>query len=76
MEEALCKAKEFYLASFDAIEDSMGRLAESYYMMETLGVDDLKTKREKMMKVTKEEIISIASKVKIHTIFYLKGEKE
>ncbi len=73
MEEALCKAKEFYLASFDAIEDSMGRLAESYYMMELLGVDDIETKKQKMREVTKEQVVAVAKKVKLDLIYTLEG---
>ena len=42
-------------------------------MMEVLGVDDFATKREKMLMVSKEEIISVANKVGIHTIFCLTG---
>ena len=46
---------------------------DCYYMMEVLGVDDFDTKREKMLMVSKEEIVSVANKVGIHTIFCLKG---
>ena len=42
-------------------------------MMEVLGVDDFKTKREKMLMVTKEEILAVANKVSLHTVFCLKG---
>ena len=48
-------------------------IIDCYYMMEILGVDDFKTKREKMLMVTKEEIVEVAKKVSIHTIFCLKG---
>ena len=33
-------------------------IIDCYYMMEVLGVDDFATKREKMLMVSKEEIIS------------------
>ncbi len=72
-EEAILKAKEFYLSSFDVIEDSMTKLAESYYMMELLGVDDIETKKRKMKEVTKEEIVSVAKKVKVDLVYALEG---
>ena len=73
-EEDILKAKEFYLASFDVIEDSMAKLTESYYMMELLGVDDIETKKKKMKEVSKEEIMKVASKVKVDLVYTLEGE--
>ncbi len=73
-EEDLLKAKEFYLSSFDAIEDSMGRIIESYYMMELLGVDDIETKKKKMKEVSVEEVIAVAKKVKMELVYTLEGE--
>lgn len=73
-EENIQAAKEFYLSALDDIKESANRLIESYYMMDLLGVDDIETKREKIQKVTKEEVIAVANKVKINTIFVLEGE--
>lgn len=72
-EEDILKAKEFYLSSFDVIEDSMAKLAESYYMMELLGVDDLETKKKKMKEVSYEDIVKVAKKVKLDLVYTLEG---
>lgn len=75
-DELLDKAKEYYTSAIDDIIESSFQMIESYYMMELLGVDDLKTKRKKMLKVTKEEVVAVAKKTKLNTIYILKGENE
>ncbi len=69
------KAKRLYLTALDDIKDSMSKIISSYYMMELLGTDELEVKRQKIMQVSKEEIIDVAKKVKMDTIFFLEGEK-
>ena len=75
-DELLDKAKEYYTSAIDDIIESSFQMIESYYMMELLGVDDLETKRKKMLKVTKEEVVVVAKKTKLNTIYILKGENE
>ena len=75
-DELLDKAKEYYTSAIDDIIESSFQIIENYYMMELLGVDDLETKRKKMLKVTKEEVITVAKKTKLNTIYILKGENE
>ena len=75
-DELLDKAKEYYTSAIDDIIESSFQMIESYYMMELLGVDDLETKRKKMLKVTKEEVVAVAKKTKLNTIYILKGENE
>ena len=70
------KAKEYYTSAIDDIIESPFQIIESYYMMELLGVDDIETKRKKMLKVTKDEIIALAKKVKINTIYILEGSDD
>ena len=41
-----------------------------------LGVDDIETKRKKMLKVTKDEIIAVAKKVKMNTVYILEGSDD
>ncbi len=69
------KAKEYYTSALDDIIESALQIIESYYMIELLGVDDIETKREKMQKVTKEEIIAVARKTSINTIYILEGRE-
>ena len=54
------KAKEYYTSAIDDIIESTFQIIESYYMIELLGVDDIETKRRKMLKVTKDEIVAVA----------------
>lgn len=69
-------AKEYLNTAFEEIEDSQGKIIDSYLMMELLGTDDIETKKEKIKKVTKSEIVKVAKKVTIDTIFYLEGVKD
>ncbi len=75
-EENIEAAKEYYLTALDDMMESAVQLISSYYMMDLLGTDDIETKRQKIQAVTKEEVIAVANKVKINTIFILKGGLE
>lgn len=69
-------AKQLYLSSLDEIEESLDDIADSYYMMDLLGVDDIETKKKKIVTVTKEDIEKVSHKVFIDTIYMLEGVKE
>ena len=45
----------------------------NYYVMEMIGTDDIDKKRSMMNKVVKEEIVEVAKKVYMDTIFCLEG---
>ena len=75
-DDKLTKAKEYYTSAIDDIIESPFQIIESYYMIELLGVDDIETKRKKMLKVTKEEVIALAKKIKINTIYILEGSDD
>ena len=68
------KACKMYKVAIDEIMGSESQIITSYYMMELLGVDDIETKVKKMEKVTREEIIKVAKKVKIDTVYMLEGD--
>lgn len=68
-------AKETYDSLLDEIEESQKRIINDYYMMELLKTDSLEEKRKKMKAVTKEEIIKMAQKIQIDTVFCLEGVK-
>ena len=55
--------------------ESSDRIIDNYLMMELIGTDSLEEKRKKMSKVTKREIVKVAKKVKIDTVFLLEGGK-
>ena len=73
-EEDLQKAKELFQTSLDELEESPARVMNAYYMMDILGADDIDTRRKKMNAVTKEQIIAVAKKIKMDTIYCLEGE--
>ena len=72
-EEDIENAKELYQTAIDEIEGSESEIIASYYMIELLGVDTIETKAKKMKEVTKKEIIKVAKKVKIDTVYMLEG---
>ena len=74
--EDIEKAKETYQTAIEEITESQSEIIESYYMMELLGVDDIETKVKKMKEVTKKEIVAVAKKIKIDTVYLLEGRME
>lgn len=75
-DEDILTAKEYYNTALEEVEDSESKIINNYYMMELIGTDDIDTKRKMMNKVTKDEIIKVAKKVNIDTIFLLEGTKD
>lgn len=69
------KAKENMLASIETINDSQARTINMYYAKELAGGDEIEERIEKVKKVTKEDIIKVANKLKIDTIYLMHGEE-
>lgn len=74
-DEDINKAKENMLASLDTIKDSPGRMINMYYARELAGGDEIEERIEKVKKVTKEDIMKVASKLKIDTVYLMHGEE-
>lgn len=72
-ETDILMAKEYYNTALEEIEDSQSKIINNYLMMELINTDDIDVKREKMSKVTKSELVKVAKKVTIDTIFCLEG---
>lgn len=70
------KAKKYYLVSLEEIEDNSNQIIASYYAMDKLGIEDIETRKEKIQTVTKEDIIALANKVFIDTVYLLGGDKK
>ncbi len=68
-------AKEYFETSFDELEEDPNAVIDMFLAIAYLNADDLDTKRKMISKVTKSEIIKVAKKVYIDTIFMLEGEK-
>lgn len=75
-DEDILKAKEYFQTAIDSIYENQSSLIDSYYMMELLDLDDFKTRLKTIKKVDKSEIIKVAKKVKMDTIYCLEGVKE
>ena len=69
-------AKEYYLTALDEVEDNPNRIMDNYYMMELLGTDDIDLKRKNIMKVSKSDIMKVAKKIKMDTVFLLEGDSD
>lgn len=69
-------AKEYFLTALEEVLESQDRIIDNYLMMELINTDTIEVKREMIMKVTKEEIIKVAKKVKLDTVFLLEGVKD
>lgn len=69
-------AKEYYNTALDEVDDSQFRIIDNYFLKDIIGTDTISEKRIKMNNVTKEEIIGVAKKMKIDTIFLLEGDND
>lgn len=69
-------AKEYYNTALEETLESETKIINNYYMMELIGTDTIEEKRKKMNKVEKDEIVKVAKKVSIDTIFLLEGVKD
>lgn len=69
-------AKEYFETAIEEMEESPERIIDNYLMMEFIGTDEIDIKRKKMNEVTKEEIIKVAKKIKMDTVFFLEGIKD
>ena len=70
------KAKKYYLSSIEEIDDSLNQIIASYFAVDKFQVDDIEKRKEMIMKVTAQDVINIANKVYIDTIFLLGGDKK
>ncbi len=74
-EDDINVAKEFYKTALDDIEDNETQIMEDYFLSKTIDTDTIDIKRQKMKEVTKDEIIAVAKKIKIDTVFLLEGDQ-
>ena len=67
--------KEIYYNSLIKIEDSPSDLVGNITSEIFIHTDDIETRREQMAKVTKEDLMNLAKKVHIDTVFFVKRRK-
>lgn len=69
-------AKEYFLTALEELLESPDQIINNYLMMELIGTDTIEEKEKKIKEVTKEEIVRVAKKIKLDTIFLLEGIKD
>lgn len=72
-EEHIAIVKENYLSLLKEIEDNENAIVETYLAKDLLNLGDIEERKTEVMKVTKEDIMKLARKVKIDTVFLLEG---
>ena len=73
-DDDIIKAKITYINSLKELEDNPDSLISLYAGIEYLGSDDLQDRLKNINKVTKEDVIKLASKIHLDTIYLLEGE--
>ena len=69
-------AKKYYISTLEEVEDRPNQIISSYYAIDLLDVDNIEKRKEEVMKVSKDDIIKLAQKIKIDTVFLLGGDKK
>ena len=75
-EDELINAKKYYLSGLEEIEDSPNQIIASYYAIDKLKADSIEERKEKIKDITKEEIVALANKIYIDTVYLLGGDKK
>lgn len=73
-DEDIIKAKITYVNSLKELEDNPDSLISLYAGIEYLNSDSLSERFKKINKVTKDDVIKLASKIHLDTIYLLEGE--
>ncbi len=66
-------AKEYYQTNLDELMESPNTIINNGLVSDLLRLDSLDKRRESIVKVTKNDVIKVAKKIKLDTIFLLEG---
>ena len=69
-------AREYYLTALEEVLESTDRIIDNYLMKELIDTDTIEMKRVMINKVEKDEIVKVAKKIKLDTVFLLEGVKD
>lgn len=72
-DDLVLSAKIRYNSVLDEMYDYPNQIISAYYAVEVLGVDFPEIRKQKIMDVTKEDIINLSKKIKLDTIYLLGG---
>ena len=75
-DDDIIKAKITYINSLKELEDSEESLLSLFAGIEYLNSDTLEDRFTKINKVTKEDVVKLASKIHLDTIYLLEGEAD
>lgn len=75
-EEELENAKKEFMGSLDILFDSPSSIINYYFGIEVFNADELDVKKENFNKVTIKDIESFSKKLKIASIYLLKGTQD
>lgn len=75
-DEELKRAKSNYITLLDEVYDNPEAIIETYIAKELLNMEEIETRKKIIQTVTKEEVIELAKKIKMDTIYLLEGDRE
>ena len=75
-ENEIDNSKEMITSSLNFSQDNPGSILDNYLYQNIAGLDPIEIRKEKYLNVTKNDIIKLAKKIKINTIYLLSdGDK-
>ena len=66
-------AKEYYNTNLDELMESPNTIIINGLVSTLLKLDSIEKRRENILKVSKTDIMKVAKKIKLDTIFFLEG---
>ena len=75
-ESKIENAKTTYINGLTELEDNPDNIISLYAGIEYLGADDIENRKKNIMKVTKEDVVNLAFKIHLNTIYLLEGSDE
>ena len=75
-EEDINIAKQYFETAFDELEEDPNAVIDMYLGTVYLDTDNMDEKRKNIMRVTKSEIVRVAKKIHMDTVFELEGDKD
>ena len=73
-DEDLNNAIQTIISAIEVCEDSNTGIINNYYAQSLVDADTLDIKIKKYSNITKEEVVNIAKKIKMDTIYILEGD--
>lgn len=70
----LTRAKTEYLVNLESLLENNRRIIDYYYGIEVFKSDDITIKKQEFKRITREDIMQVAKKIQLDTIFFLEGD--